>query len=125
MKLIITALLLSGLSAAAYAAAPAGEASKPTKEERFAQAKQEVLKVIDTRIQAIQKARECVAAAQNMPAVNSCREQEKTALKGIRDTIKENRLERLEEKSQKLEEAKKKIDEKKAKLQQEKPADPK
>ncbi|HEY6862438.1 MAG TPA: hypothetical protein VI319_00950 [Burkholderiales bacterium] len=68
-KAIILVLALAGASTVATAQQPPPQ-GKPTFEER----KQHMLERMDQRIQAMQKARDCLAQAQDQQAARACRQ---------------------------------------------------
>ncbi|HZR70106.1 MAG TPA: hypothetical protein VFB01_13740 [Burkholderiales bacterium] len=67
-KTIALALALIGATSAAWAQDKPAE-GKPS----FAERKQHMLERMDQRIQMMQKARECLAQAQDDPAARACR----------------------------------------------------
>ena len=117
MKLLITLGML-GLLCPCAMAADAAKTAQPAKEAVFAEAKQKMLTTLDSKIQILQNAKTCLAAAADKAAAMKCRAEEKTAMDALRKTHKQNRKDFMEKKEKRLQEQLQKVQDKKQQMEQ-------
>ena len=87
-------------------AKPAGEKSE---QEHFQKMKEEMLKDLDARLAAIQKARDCIGAAADHAAMKKCHEEDQAAMKAMMKAKKQERVKRIEERQKELDQEKQKL----------------
>lgn len=97
----ILAAALSIVATAEPATAPAGDIS---------QAKAEMTKMLDQRIQNLTEAKACVAGATNRADMKACHQNLKQDRLEMKEHAKERRAEHIDRRMQRMEERKKKLE---------------
>lgn len=106
---LMTTLLLGGLSAAALAQDQSPEKLEKKQYDSFMMMKQDSLKDLDARIASLQKVRGCIADAPDHMAVKKCHEMEQTEMRSFMAERKRERVKRIEQQQKELEEEKQRL----------------
>lgn len=108
MKKMAILAVSMGFSVCAYAQTAPAE-----KTENFAQRKAEAIKAVEERMSELNQLKACISAATEPGSIKKCHETHKSAMKGMRNEIRVEKIQRIEQRQQKLEQKKQELKNKK------------